>query len=113
LEQQLLSSNAGHDLWETVPWLEIYMKLHVFIPAVVGERVKRACQCVLGITPRAPTSYSSMRTETRAVSTLNPGIIRASFEHWSDVISLHMVINSPITALRLPVRAAERRREMV
>ena len=79
----------------------------------VVERVKWAEQRVLWFTPRAPASYSPFRTEFRAASTLSPGIIRASFEHWSVVTSLHIVVNSPITDLRLPLRAAERRRETV
>ena len=54
-----------------------------------------------------------MRTETRAVSTLNPGSIRTNFEQPSAVISLHMVVSSRTTALRLPVLAVERRREIV
>ena len=58
-------------------------------------------------------SYSSDLIDMRAVSTLSLGIIRASFEHWSAVISLHIVPNSPMTARKLPERATERRRETI
>lgn len=78
-------------------------------PVSVEEEVFRS---VPELTTRVPTGYLSIRADFRAVSTLNPGIILASFEHWSTVTSLHSVVNSPMMALRLPVRVAERRREI-